>query len=156
MFSAAADPGIWALHPAADRYQEPVFREFFDGALASRSAFTFVHRASGRIIGSSRYNGFDPDRREIEIGWTFLERAYWGGVFNHEIKHLMIEHAFGFVDTIVFMVGETNLRSRGAMAKIGGVLRSDILPRTLNGVAHNHVVYEIRKDAWRAAQDRSA
>ena len=76
MLAAASDPEIWAVHPVRDRYTEPVFRAFFDGALKSGSAFTFVDRASGKIIGSSRYHGYDPELSEIEIGWTFLTRAY--------------------------------------------------------------------------------
>ncbi|MEI9852964.1 MAG: hypothetical protein WDN24_21325 [Sphingomonas sp.] len=28
-------PGIWALHPFRDRWQEPVFRRYFEDALAS-------------------------------------------------------------------------------------------------------------------------
>ena len=145
MFKAAADPKIWELHPVSDRYTEPVFREFFDSALASKAAFAFVDRATGEIFGSSRYHGHDPDLSEIEIGWTFLARPYWGGAYNSRIKSLMLRHAFHFVDTVIFMVGETNLRSRGAMKKIGGVLRSGMVARTLNDVTYQHVVYEIRR-----------
>ena len=149
MFAAAADPLIWELHPANDRYLEPVFRDFFDAALASGSAFAFADRATDRIVGSSRYHGHDAERSEIEIGWTFLARDCWGGAYNREVKQLMIAHAFGFVTTVIFLVGETNLRSRRAMEKIGGAQRPEIIARALNGVVHEHVVYEIRKDAWR-------
>src|ERR1051326_905979 len=76
MFAAAADPEIWALHPIRDPYQEKIFRGFCDGAIASASAFSFVDRAQGKIMGSSRYHGYDPSTGEIEIGWTFLARAY--------------------------------------------------------------------------------
>jgi|SRR4051812_36062918 RimJ/RimL family protein N-acetyltransferase len=145
MFAAAADPLIWEVHPARDRYQEPVFRAYFEGGLASKMAFAFVARASGAIIGSSRYNGYDPEAREIEIGWTFLARAHWGGRTNAEIKRLMIDHAFTFVDTVIFWVGEANWRSRRAMEKIGGVLRPGIHVRERTGVAAPHVIFEIRK-----------
>ena len=111
-----------------NRYTEPVFRAFFDGALGSRSAFAFVDRESGKIIGSSRYHGYDPQLSEIEIGWTFLARAYWGGSYNAEVKKLMLDHAFTFVDTVVFWVGETNWRSQRAMEKIGGVRREGLYP----------------------------
>ena len=144
MFAAAADPEIWELHPAPDRYTEAVFRTYFDDAIACGSAFAFVDRDSGDVIGSSRYNGFDPVASEIEIGWTFLARKYWGGTYNAEIKQLMLEHAFRYVDTIVFWVGETNLRSRRAMEKIGGVLRDGIYTRDISG-ADSNVIYEVRK-----------
>jgi RimJ/RimL family protein N-acetyltransferase len=145
MFAAAADPEIWALHPAHDRYTQPVFRVFFEGALACKSAFAIVDRDSGRVIGSSRYHGYDPVAREIEIGWTFLARAYWGGSCNAEVKRLMLGHAFTFVDTVVFWVGESNWRSRRAMEKIGGVRRPGLFPRLVDGKTHQHVVFEIRR-----------
>ncbi len=145
MFAAAADPKIWEVHPVRDRYTEPVFRQFFDGALASNAAFAFVDSGSDAICGSSRYHGYEPERSEIEIGWTFLDRAHWGGAFNAEVKRLMLRHAFRFVETVIFVVGEGNLRSRRAMEKIGGVRREGLVSRVLNGVTYEHVVYEIRR-----------
>jgi RimJ/RimL family protein N-acetyltransferase len=145
MFAAAADPEIWALHPVSDRYTENVFRAFFDSAIASGSAFSFVDRAQGTIIGSSRYYGHDPVAGEIEIGWTFLARPYWGGSYNLEIKRLMLAHAFSFVDTVVFWVGQTNWRSQRAMEKIGGVRRPELKTRLLDGKNRAHVVFKISK-----------
>lgn len=147
MFAAASDPSIWAGHPVRDRYREEVFRGYFDGAIASRSAFAILDRSSGAIVGSSRYNGLDVAGREIEIGWTFLIRACWGGATNREVKRLMLAHAFAFVDTVVFWVGEDNSRSRRAMEKIGGVLRPGIVSRPQT--AGNHVVFEIAKTQFR-------
>lgn len=149
LFAAAADPLIWALHPSHDRYKEPVFRAYFDGAMASKGAFAFVDRASGAIIGSSRYHGFDPTAREVEIGWTFLTRAYWGGQTNAEIKRLMIDHAHTFADTVVFWVGQSNWRSQRAMEKIGGVRRPGTftreISRSVSGALEPHVIFEIKK-----------
>ena len=145
MSAAASDPEIWAVHPARDRYKPEVFREFFDGAVASKAAFAFVNKATGAIIGSSRYHGCDAGSRTVEIGWTFLTRDYWGGSYNAEVKRLMLDHAFTFADTVVFYVGETNWRSQRAMEKIGGVRREGLFPRLLAGVAYPHVVFEIRK-----------
>jgi len=144
MFAAAADPGIWEQHPVSDRYTEAAFRQYFQDAIDSGSAFAFVDRDSGEIIGSSRYHGFDPVESEIEIGWTFLARAYWGGSYNDEIKQLMLNHAFQYVDTVVFWVGETNMRSRKAMEKIGGKLRDGIHFKEMDGDLP-YVVYEMHK-----------
>jgi RimJ/RimL family protein N-acetyltransferase len=142
---------VWAVHPASDRYKEPEFRQFFDGALASGSGFSFVDRAAGKVIGSSRYHGYDADKREIEIGWTFLAKAYWGGSYNGEIKRLMLDHAFTFVDTVIFFVGEENWISQRAMEKIGGIRRAALVPREIGGKAHGHVVFEICKSDWQTA-----
>lgn len=147
LFAAAADPRIWALHPTPQRYREGVFRSYFDGGIASGSAFVFLDRAAERVFGSSRYHGYSSAAREIEIGWTFLSRAYWGGSYNLEVKSLMLEHAFGFVERVVFWVGVANWRSRRAMEKIGGRARPGTHTREIGG-ATPHVVYEIDKSVW--------
>lgn len=144
LFRAASDPEIWALHPARLRYTEPVFRDYFDSAIASKMAFVFVDRATGKLIGSSRYYGHDEKLSEIEIGWTFVVREHWGGATNREVKQLMLDHAFKFVDTVIFWVGETNLRSQRAMEKVGGVRRAGLFTREASG-AVPHVIFEIRK-----------
>src|SRR5438105_3333379 len=118
LWRAASDPLIWEQHPESDRYKKEVFRKYFDGAIASNGAFAVIDKASGAIIGSSRYWNFIPGR-EIEIGWTFLERRFWGGEYNRELKALMIAHARRFVDRVVFVVGENNIRSQKALEKIG-------------------------------------
>jgi RimJ/RimL family protein N-acetyltransferase len=146
MFAAASDPLIWSLHPARERYKEPVFRDFFDGAMKSQSAFAFVEVATGSIIGSSRFHGFDPERGEIEIGWTFLVRKHWGGRTNREIKQLMLAHAFTFASTVAFWVGETNWRSQRAMEKIGAVRRAGLASRP--SAAGAHVVFEISRERF--------
>jgi RimJ/RimL family protein N-acetyltransferase len=144
LFAAGSDPDIWKVHPASTRYTEPEFRKFFDSAVASKMAFVFVDRATGRLIGSSRFYGYEPERREIEIGWTFIARSHWGGAANREAKRLMLDHAFTFVDTVVFWVGDENWRSQGAMTKIGGVKREGLLTRELAGDTR-HFIFEITK-----------
>ncbi len=145
MFAAASDPLIWELHPAKDRYLEPVFKAYFDGAISSKMAFAITDRAIGKIIGSSRYHSHDAALGEVEIGWTFLVRSYWGGVTNAEIKRLMLAHAFTIVPTVVFWVGEKNWRSQRALEKIGGVRRDGFYTRAISGIENKQVVFEIKK-----------
>jgi RimJ/RimL family protein N-acetyltransferase len=122
LFEAASDPLIWEQHPEPDRYKREVFQEYFDSAIESKGAFAIIERATGRIIGSSRYCSYNPTINEIEVGWTFLERAFWGGIFNRELKSLMLDHAFRFVDQVLLVIGEQNLRSQKAAQKIGAKL----------------------------------
>ena len=121
LYAVASDPLIWEQHPNSDRYKEDVFREFFRVALESGGALIVLDSRDGRVIGSSRYHGYDGAKSEIEIGWSFLARTYWGGAYNGEMKQLMLRHAFRFVKTVVFLVGPKNIRSQRAMEKIGGV-----------------------------------
>jgi RimJ/RimL family protein N-acetyltransferase len=120
LYAVASDPLIWEQHPAPDRYKEDVFRDFFREAMESGGAFVILDAKDDRMIGSSRYLGYDAARSEIEIGFTFLARPYWGGVYNREMKDLMLRHAFRFVRHVVFLVGLENWRSQKAMEKIGG------------------------------------
>jgi RimJ/RimL family protein N-acetyltransferase len=145
LFAVASDPLIWAQHPASDRYTEPVFRQFFREAIESGGAFVILDRATGKIIGSSRYFGYVPEKREIEIGWTFLARSYWGGKYNGELKRLMLDHAFQFVDRVLFFVGPNNLRSQKALEKIGASRTSDRHKVDLEGKQLEHAVFELRK-----------
>jgi RimJ/RimL family protein N-acetyltransferase len=147
LYAAGSDPEIWKVHPRADRYAEPAFREYFDSAVASKMAFVFVDRTASRLIGSSRYYGYDAKLNEIEIGWTFIARSHWGGKTNREVKRLMLDHAFTFVDTVIFWVGEQNWRSQGAMTKIGGIKRDGLLTRELSG-ATPHFIFEIGKQRY--------
>jgi N-acetyltransferase len=121
LFAVASDPLIWEQHPESDRYKEDVFRIFFSDALESGGAFVIIDRKNQQIIGSTRFYGYDPEKSEIEIGWTFLARKYWGGRFNRELKQLMLDHAFKFVENVIFYVGENNIRSQKATEKIGAV-----------------------------------
>src|SRR5262245_25350503 len=121
LYAVASDPLIWEQHPAKDRYQEGVFREFFREALETGGAFLAIDSKTGRVIGSSRFFGYDPDKSEIEIGWTFLARSHWGGIYNKEMKRLMLRHAFKFVKSVIFLISPQNARSQRAIEKIGGV-----------------------------------
>ena len=139
LYAVASDPLIWEQHPNSDRYKEEVFREFFRGALESGGALVASDLRDGRVVGSSRFHGYDPARSEVEIGWTFLARSHWGGRYNGEMKRLMLGHAFRFVDNVVFLVGPNNLRSRRAVEKIGGVLAGT----RPNETGRESVVYRI-------------
>ncbi len=133
--AAASDPLIWEQHPESHRYQPEVFQRYFDGAIESKGAFAIIERNSGRIIGSSRYCNLDESASEVEIGWTFLERKFWGGTYNRELKSLMIGYAFRFVDRVLFVVGEHNLRSQRALEKIGARLWKRVEPPSADGSA---------------------
>ena len=129
LFAVASDPLVWEVH----------------AGIASGGALTIIDKATGTVIGSSRYDNWVSESDEIEIGWTYLARAYWGGTYNREIKRLMLDHIHRFVGTVVFTVGETNHRSRGAMTKIGGVLREGVEYRLMAGEMKPHVIFEIRR-----------
>ena len=125
-----------------------MFREFFREALESRGALVVLDARDGRIIGSSRYHAYDASRSEVEIGWTFLARQYWGGLYNGELKRLMLRHAFGFVERVVFLVGPRNIRSQRAVEKIGGRR----VGSRFDATGRESVVFEITAAAYAGRQ----
>jgi N-acetyltransferase len=145
LFAVASDALIWEQHPESDRFKEDVFRVFFREAMESGGAFVVIDKKTQEIIGSTRFYGYDPAKSEVEIGWTFLARKYWGGRYNAEMKRLLLDHAFQFVEAVVFLVGEKNFRSQKAMEKIGAI-REGLVTRTYgNHPPHLNVKYAIRK-----------
>jgi len=93
-----------------------VFREYYQEALASGGALVAVDRRTEKIIGSSRYFWYGPEPSELEIGWTFLARSCWGGNYNGEMKRLMLDHAFTFVDHVIFW-WEQRMSGRGRLSR---------------------------------------
>jgi RimJ/RimL family protein N-acetyltransferase len=150
LYAVASDPLIWEQHPVKERCQEDVFKEFFREALECGGAFIALDSKTGQVIGSSRFFGYNPDKSEIEIGWTFLARSHWGGTYNKEMKQLMLGHAFKFVNTVVFLVGPQNFRSQKAVEKIGGVRAGS----RHDASGRESFVYEITSNAFFAGRQK--
>ena len=136
------------MHPVRDRYTRPKFEIDLQTGIASGGALVVQDRALGAIVGSLRFTAFDPSKRTVEIGYTFLARNHWGTGANRELKTLMLAQAFQHVDAVEFVVGVKNLRSRGAMEKLGGKLARTIVEREPEGDLRESVVYVIEKNDW--------
>ena len=159
LFAVASDPELWAGHPAHDRWQEPVFRDYFANALRNAGALAAIDKATGAIVGASQFYDYhaDEDGRgpSVEIGFTFLARSHWGGAYNREMKRLMLAHALDQVNYVRFRVGETNLRSRTAMERIGGRLTERRQVEIKAGRPSTNVYYEIDRASFAAGPLRN-
>lgn len=141
LFAVASDTLIWEQHPDRLRYTRPVFEKFFQSAVESNSAFLIYDNVSKALMGSTRYYDYQPEKKSIAIGYTFIARAFWGNTYNKSLKKLMIDYAFNHVNTFVFHVGTQNLRSRKAVEKLGAHLVTDI---------DGNVTYNLSKNGWLA------
>jgi RimJ/RimL family protein N-acetyltransferase len=144
LYAVASDPLIWEQHPAKYRCHEDVFRQFFQKAMDSGGAFVAIDRKDGRVIGSSRFHDYNPERNQIEVGFTFLARSHWGGPYNREMKELMLRHAFNHVERVVFLIDPQNFRSQRAVEKIGGVRTGS----RQNAEGRDSFVYELTAPAF--------
>jgi RimJ/RimL family protein N-acetyltransferase len=79
LFAVGGEPAVWTMHPNPERATEAGFRPYFEDQLASGGALAAVNRADGALAGCSRFSTLDTEPDEIEIGWSFLGRAYCGG-----------------------------------------------------------------------------
>jgi RimJ/RimL family protein N-acetyltransferase len=150
LYAVASDPLIWEQHPSKDRYKRDVFENFFKGAMDSGGAFRIHDAVTGELIGSSRYYEYDADQRKISIGYTFLARSHWASGHNRALKTLMLDHAFRFVDRVVFQVGVDNWRSRKAMEKLGGTYIGEEPVSYFGEAARPNVIFKIDAADWAA------
>lgn len=150
LWQAARDPLIWAMHPDPSRCTRPGFERYFNGLLEDGGSLVVVDNATGRLIGATRYYEWDPAKREVAVGYTFLVREFWGGAANRQMKRLLIEHAAPHAGAIWFHVGRCNLRSRRAMEKIGAVAAFEA-QRPQNGEIVDFIYYRIEPARWQAS-----
>jgi len=124
------------------------FDRWFELALESQTEVPFVVVVDGRPVGSTRYLNIELPHRRAEIGWTWLERSYWGTGANTEAKYLLLANAFercGLM-RVEFKTDARNLRVRGALLSIGA---------SFEGIFRKHMVLPdaIRDSAWYAIVD---
>jgi len=151
LLAVANDPLIWEQHPNPDRWKRDVFQTYFDGALASGGAFMIRDKTSGKAIGCTRFYDHDPLFSEVKIGYTFFSRDRWGTGTNHRVKRLMMDHAFQFVNNVIFHVGAQNLRSRIAMERLGAELIGEQEVAYFGEPPKMNVVYRITGQGSRIA-----
>jgi RimJ/RimL family protein N-acetyltransferase len=148
LYAVASDPLLWEQHPSRNRYQRDVFEDYFKGAMESGGALLVRDNQTGLILGSSRYYDWDESKRSIAIGYTFIARSHWGRNYNRWLKTLMLDHAFQFVDTVVFHVGASNMRSRMAMQKLGAILIGEAAISYYSEPSNQNVIYKMDQADW--------
>ncbi|MBV6881381.1 GNAT family N-acetyltransferase [Epilithonimonas ginsengisoli] len=145
VFAVASDPLVWEQHPNKDRYKREVFENFFKGALESGGAFKIIKKDSGEVAGSTRFYDYNPDDNSIFIGYTFYGTKFWGSKLNPQVKKLMLDYIFQFVDKVNFHVGKDNIRSQKAMEKLGAKKVDEVNVSYAYEPERLNVVFEILK-----------
>jgi RimJ/RimL family protein N-acetyltransferase len=148
LYEVASDPKVWEQHPNKDRYKREVFEVFFKGAMESKGAFKIINKASGEILGSSRYYDFNENDKSIFVGYTFYGTNSWGKGINPQVKKIMLDYIFQYVDKVHFHVGKNNLRSQIAMGRLGGEIIAEEEVAYFGEPARTNFIYEIKKENW--------
>lgn len=156
MLSAAADGELWNLKVTAVPNASTIDNDIAT-AVAGRDAgsmlpFVIVQRASGRIVGSTRFWKIDRTNRKMEIGHTWLSQSVQRSGVNTEAKYLLLGYAFDVLQAVrvQFTTDELNDKSRAAILRIGakqeGIVRHErIMP---DGRKRNSVRFSIIDDEW--------
>ncbi|WP_245586835.1 GNAT family N-acetyltransferase [Sediminibacterium salmoneum] len=145
LYAVASDSLIWEQHPNKNRYQRPVFLNFFEGAIQSKGAFIIRDAYTMEAIGSSRFCNYNQAANQIEIGYTFFARKCWGKLYNKAVKDLMINYALQMVNSVHFFVGAENLRSQKAMEKLGAIKIRELVMPYYGEPDRLNFEYEIKK-----------
>lgn len=149
LFAVGSDPAIWAEHPNKNRYQRAVFQNFFDGAISSGGAFKIVDKATGEIIGSTRFYDYDAEESSILIGYTFFATSHWSKGYNHAAKKLMLDYIFEYVSKVILHIGANNKRSLRSIENLGGKKIAEEMVTYYGESPKLNCVYEITKEMWK-------
>ncbi len=162
--AAASDGELWRLWYTSVPAPESV-PAWIDAALDMRErlgAMPFVvrDRASGDIVGATRFFNVEPLHRRVEIGHTwYAKRAQRTGI-NVEAKLLLLGHAFETLQCIAveLRTHAFNFASREAIARLGakqdGILRNHML--LPDGTRRDTVVFSILDSEWPAVKKHLA
>jgi RimJ/RimL family protein N-acetyltransferase len=158
----AFDPSIWqwTLARPTDRAG---LRAWLETALANAAAgteqpFATIDQVTGRPVGSTRFLSIVPEHRRLEIGWTWLGRAWQRTGANREAKLLLLGHAFDELgaNRVEFKTDSRNEPSRTALLGIGaafeGIFRNHmVMP---DGPLRHSAYYSVISDEWPAVRAR--
>ena len=114
--------------------------------------FATTLRETGQPIGVTTYMDIRPAHRGLEIGNTWIGRAYQGTAVNPECKYLLLRHAFETLGAIRVQLKTDgrNLQSQAAIAKLGakreGTLRKFIIMP--DGYLRDNVMFSVIAEEW--------
>jgi RimJ/RimL family protein N-acetyltransferase len=150
------DPELWKWIPTQVLNPEQMLR-YIRAALSEQEKgvslpFATVHRASGKIIGSTRYLNIDEPHKRLEIGSTWIAKPWQRTAINSEAKYLMMRHAFETVgcNRVEWKTDSLNTQSRNAILRLGaqqeGIFRQHMV--TWSGRLRDTVYFSVIAPEW--------
>jgi RimJ/RimL family protein N-acetyltransferase len=152
LYAVASDPDIWKQHPNKDRWKREVFQTFFEGAMQSKGTFKIIDKATGDIMGSTRFYDYNEQENSILIGYTFYATRFWGKGINHTVKTMMLDYIFQFVSKVYFHIGAENIRSQIAISRLGVTKIAEQEITYFGEAPKMNFVYELIRVDWGRVQ----
>lgn len=156
LYDAASEESLWRwtvnkINTEDDlhRYVATAFDEQQRGVSLP---FVTIDKASGKVIGSTRFGNIDTKHRHVEIGWTWIHPDFQRTRINTEAKLLMLTHAFETWKClrIELKTNVLNEKSRNAIQRLGAKQEGIFRKNTINddGTLRDTVYYSILDDEW--------
>jgi N-acetyltransferase len=152
---AASDGKLWELFytnvPSSDSVEVYLDIAEREASYGRAMPFVVIDKASGKLVGATRYMRMKPDARRLEIGTTFYAKSAQRTPINSEAKLLLLRHAFQEMDCLCVQLRTSgmNFQSQRAIERLGakkdGVLRNHSIT---NGLVRDVVVYSILANEW--------
>ena len=150
------DPSLWqwttfVVH-TLEEMEEYVARTIAARGAGAELPYVTIDRASGRVVGSTRYMNIDRANRRVEIGSTWVTPEFQRTPVNTEAKYLMFRHAFETLRCIrvELKTDSLNQRSRAAIERVGareeGTFRNHMI--VWNGRLRHSVYYSVIEEEW--------
>ena len=127
-------------------------------ARGTDAPFVTIERATGTVVGATRVMDIQYENDTVEIGGTWLGRAWWRTALNSESKYLLLRHLFDTIGCrrVSLKTDLLNARSQQAIERLGatreGVLRKHMIVQ--GGRSRDTVYYSIIDDEWPAVRAR--
>jgi RimJ/RimL family protein N-acetyltransferase len=162
LWEIGQDPDLWKWTPYHIKTREEM-HTYIQTALnwqeiGTALPFVTIEQATDRVVGSTRFGNIDTGNRRVEIGWTWIGKAWQRTPVNTEAKFLMLQHAFEVWRCIrvELKTDVLNERSRAAILRIGakqeGIFRHHTI--TDSGRLRDTVYFSVINDEWPDVKDR--
>ena len=156
------DASLWALTTSRVATRDDM-RQYMETALAEQAAgtalpFVTIARATGEVVGSTRFANVVHEHARAEIGWTWITPRWQRTAVNTEAKYLMLRHAFERMGCrrVELKTNALNARSRAAMLRIGATEEGTFRRHMINadGSPRDSVFVSVIAGDWPGVRDR--
>jgi len=114
---------IWEQHSEKDRYKKDKFLEYFNSGIKNEfGSLTIINKNNNKIVGWTRLYDFKEEDLSVKLGYTFLGKDYWGSNINYNVKKLILDYVFSFLNTVYFDVYE----KKYSFTKVGNEIRGNL------------------------------
>lgn len=138
-------------------YNEKLLSNYIKNALSGKAnlhhySFVIFDKKMQEYAGSTSFGYISTVDLRLEIGWTWIGRAFQGTGLNHACKRLLLTYAFEVLDfeRVELRADRRNTVSRRAIEKIGGQQEGLLRSHTVmsDGYRRDTVFYGLLKSEW--------